>query len=87
MKSRSARIVGVSNNVPSDPPLSTGSGEFFLWEFPFAYWLESKGYDITYIGNRDTHVNPKGLLRVGMSVALLEADRICSGASTFCCSE
>ena len=44
-------------------PLSTGSGEFFLWEFPFAYWLESKGYDVSYIGNRDTHVNPKGLLR------------------------
>ncbi len=46
-----------------DAPLSTGSGEFFLWEFPFAYWLESKGFDITYIGNRDTHLNPKGLLR------------------------
>ena len=26
-----------------DAPLSTGSGEWFLWEFPFAYWLESHG--------------------------------------------
>ena len=46
-----------------DAPLSTGSGEWFLWEFPFAYWLESQGYDVTYISNHDTHVDPRGLLR------------------------
>jgi hypothetical protein len=46
-----------------DAPLSTGSGEWFLWEFPFAYWLESLGYDVTYISNVDTHADPRGLRR------------------------
>jgi hypothetical protein len=46
-----------------DAPLSTGSGEFFLWEFPFVYWLESNGYDVSYISNLGTHSNPRGLLR------------------------
>ena len=44
-------------------PLSTGSGEWFLWEYPMCYWLESQGYDVTYISNLDTHADPAGLLR------------------------
>ena len=46
-----------------DQPLSIGSGDFFLWEFPIVYWLESQGYDVTYISNQDTHRNPAGLRR------------------------
>src|SRR5262245_23991987 len=46
-----------------DAPLSTGSGEFLLWEFPLAFWMESLGYDVTYISNLDTHRDPAGLLR------------------------
>jgi len=46
-----------------DAPLSTGSGEWFLWEFPFAYWLESQGYDVTYQSNLDTHAATDDLLR------------------------
>jgi hypothetical protein len=46
-----------------DAPLSTGSGEWFLWEFPLAFWLEQQGYDVTYISNLDTHTDPRGLLR------------------------
>ncbi len=46
-----------------DAPLSTGSGEWFLWEFPMAYWLEAQGYDVTYISNLDTHTDPTGLQR------------------------
>ena len=52
-------------------PLSTGSGEFLLWEFPFAFWLEKEGYDISYISNWDTHYRPetldrtKGFLSIG----------------------
>src|SRR6266699_7086450 len=46
-----------------DAPLSTGSGEWFLWEFPLAYWLESRGCDVTYVSNLDTHSNPAGLRR------------------------
>ena len=38
-----------------DAPLSIGSGEFFLWEFPMAYWLEHEGYDVSYISNTDLH--------------------------------
>ncbi|MGE3313294.1 MAG: N,N-dimethylformamidase beta subunit family domain-containing protein [Limisphaerales bacterium] len=54
-----------------DAPLSQGSGEFLLWEFPIAYWLESQGYDVTYISNLDTHTGAarfpraSGLLSVG----------------------
>lgn len=40
-----------------DHPLSIGSGEFLLWEFPLAYWLEQHGYDVTYTSNSDM-VNP-----------------------------
>ena len=46
-----------------DAPLTTGSGEFFLWEFPMAYWMESLGYDVTYISNLDTHRDREGLTR------------------------
>jgi hypothetical protein len=46
-----------------DAPLSIGSGEFFLWEFPFAFWLEQHGYDVTYISNTDTHARPETLRR------------------------
>jgi hypothetical protein len=54
-----------------DAPLSTGSGEWFLWEFPLAFWIEQQGYDVTYISNTDTHAEPaklmraKGLISVG----------------------
>ncbi len=40
-----------------------GSGEFLLWEFPLAFWLEKNGYDVTYISNLDTHREGKKLLR------------------------
>lgn len=46
-----------------DAPLSTGSGEFLLWEFPLAYWMEAHGYDVTYSSNIDTHQDGPGLLR------------------------
>ena len=54
-----------------DAPLSTGSGEWLLWEFPLAYWMESQGYDVTYVSGVDTHRDPdalrraKGFLSVG----------------------
>ncbi|MFO7257455.1 MAG: hypothetical protein DIU61_007170 [Bacteroidota bacterium] len=52
------------NDLPSDfNPLSNGGGEFLLWEFPLAFWMEKEGYDVTYISNIDTHADGKGLLR------------------------
>ena len=36
-----------------EAPLSVGSGEFLLWEFPLCYWLEQHGYDVTYSSNCD----------------------------------
>lgn len=51
-------------------PLSIGSGEFFLWEFPFVYWMESLGYDVTYISNLDTHADPKNLLRANGFISI-----------------
>ncbi len=46
-----------------DQPLSQGSGEFLLWEFPLAFWMEREGLDVSYISNVDTHADAKGLLR------------------------
>jgi hypothetical protein len=46
-----------------DAPLSQGSGEFLLWEFPLAYWLEKEGYDVSYVGNVDTHRRGETLAR------------------------
>lgn len=46
-----------------DAPLSTGSGEWFLWEFPLAYWLEQEGRDVTYLSNTDIHAHPENLQR------------------------
>ncbi|MCG8652514.1 MAG: hypothetical protein MI861_21925, partial [Pirellulales bacterium] len=37
-----------------DHPLSAGSGEFLLWEYPLCYWMEQCGYDITYGSNVDS---------------------------------
>lgn len=37
-----------------DHPLSIGSGEFLLWEFPLCYWMEQHAYDVTYGSNLDT---------------------------------
>jgi hypothetical protein len=44
-------------------PLSQGSGEFLLWEYPLCFWLEQHGYDVTYISNIDTHADGPGLAR------------------------
>jgi hypothetical protein len=46
-----------------DAPLSQGSGEFLLWEFPLAFWLEQHGYDVTYCSNTDVHADANCLLR------------------------
>jgi hypothetical protein len=46
-----------------DNPLTLGSGEFLLWEFPLAFWLEQQGFDVTYCSNTDVHADPKCLLR------------------------
>ena len=53
-----------------DQPLSQGSGEFLLWEFPLCYWLERQGYDVTYWSNLDTHTDPAGLDRVKCFVSV-----------------
>jgi hypothetical protein len=46
-----------------DNPLSQGSGEFLLWEFPLAFWMEQHGYDVTYCSNVDVHADGKTLTR------------------------
>lgn len=70
--------VGVSFDRPygkyrqlEDYPLSEGSGEWLLWEFPFAYWAEQEGYDVSYISGLDLDGDPgtlrrtRGFLSVG----------------------
>lgn len=49
------------NGVVNDP-LSVGAGEWLSFEFPFAYFLEQHGYDVTYCSNSDM-VDPQVGLR------------------------
>jgi hypothetical protein len=52
------------NLLPSGPnALTNGSGEFLLWEFPLAFWMEEQGCDVTYTSTLDTHGDAAGLLR------------------------
>ena len=52
------------NGLPSDfNPLSNGAGEFLLWEYPLAFWIEKEGYNVSYISNIDTHADAATLLR------------------------
>ncbi len=46
-----------------DNPLSQGSGEFLLWEYPLAFWMEQQGYDVTYCSNVDVHQSVKTVTR------------------------
>jgi len=46
-----------------DNPLSQGSGEFLLWEFPLAFWMERHGFDVTYCANSDVHSDLKCVTR------------------------
>ncbi len=42
-------------------PQSIGSGEWLCFEFPFAYWLEQQGYDVSYCSNSDMLTAVRGL--------------------------
>jgi len=51
-------------------PLSVGSGEWLIFEFPLAFFLEQHGYDVTYCSNADMIDPRRGLgCRVFLSVA------------------
>ena len=52
-----------------DHPLSMGSGEFLLWEYPLCYWLEKQGYDVTYCSNVD-NLDPANLSRVKTMISI-----------------
>ena len=57
------RPYGLFTHPVNKHKTSGGSGEFLPWEYPLSFWLEQHGYDVSYISNVDTHVDPKGLLR------------------------
>ncbi len=44
-----------------DNPQSVGSGEWLCFEFPFSYWLEQHGYDVTYCSNSDMVTPERGM--------------------------
>jgi hypothetical protein len=58
--------VAASFERPYLPTWSTaipGTGEFFALEYPFTYWAERMGYDVTYCSNHDTHTGAAALSR------------------------
>ena len=42
--------------------MDDGAGKFFDWDYPMIKFMESKGYDMTYITNVDLEQNPNLLL-------------------------
>lgn len=52
-----------------DNPLSMGSGEFLLWEYPLCYWLEKEGYDVTYCSNVD-NLEPANIKRCKTMISI-----------------
>lgn len=47
-----------------DLPLTMGAGEFFAWQYPFVFWAEKLGFDLTYISNMTLHeLGPEELTR------------------------
>src|SRR6476619_6134659 len=40
---------------------SDGAGMFMIWDFPMVRWLESQGYDVTYVTSVDLESNPSVL--------------------------
>ena len=53
----------------ADFPLSVGTGEFLLWEYPLCYWLEREGLDVTYCSNCDV-LEPSFVTRCGAFVSV-----------------
>jgi hypothetical protein len=62
------RSRAVSFDRPYDWP---GAGQFFRFEYPVLYWMESKGYDVAYATDVDLHqglndlANRRAFLSVG----------------------
>jgi hypothetical protein len=61
---------GVGSEQWHDAPLTTGSGEYLLWEFPSVFWLESRGYDVSYLSCLDLHRDGPGLRRAAGLLSL-----------------
>jgi hypothetical protein len=57
-----SRAYTVSFNRPYLVQGSTdGAGNFMVWDFPMVKWMESQGYDMTYITDVDLETNPNVL--------------------------
>jgi N,N-dimethylformamidase beta subunit-like protein/HYDIN/CFA65/VesB family protein/centrosomal CEP192-like protein len=39
-----------------------GAGDFFMWDFGMVRWMESQGYDMTYVTDTELQANPNLLL-------------------------
>jgi hypothetical protein len=58
-----ARAYTVSFDRPYiDQGSSDGAGNFFVWDFPMVRWMESQGYDMTYVTDTELETNPNLLL-------------------------
>jgi hypothetical protein len=57
------RAYSVSFNRPYiDQGEEDGAGQFFIWEFNMVRWMESQGYDVSYITDVDQDRDPNILL-------------------------
>jgi hypothetical protein len=57
------------HNSVVNAPLSVGSGEWLIFEFPLAYFLEQHGYDVTYVSNSDL-LSPQRALQTKCFISL-----------------
>ncbi len=52
-----------------DSALTMGAGEFFLWEYPIAAWLEREGFDVSYVSNSAIDADPGHLKRAPVFIS------------------
>lgn len=53
----------LSGYDPGFAPSIPSTGKYFLYEFPFHYWAERQGFDLTYCSNLDTQRGTSSLRR------------------------
>ena len=60
----------MKHHAYSDSPLSVGSGEWFNYEFPLAFWMEKLGYNVSYVSCWDVHYHPETLKRTRALISI-----------------
>ena len=77
------RAVKVSFDRPFEQPRSGANTDWYdKTDYPFVYWLEKSGYDITYISDTDLDQQPSLLLTHKLYISGSHAEYVSAGMRT-----